>query len=258
MSMDATRAARGPGEIRIRRAHGAVKPVRSWWTGLAGHLRPVNITPCTRPAHRWWSRPRAPPGQPPRPACRQPQRQDECGSAPRRRPGRRGAGAPAARPVAPGDAESDGPAHRRAAGPGPAADAFWCGGAAAAALVAEARAPARPHEYYSEMEFREEEAAAEAEAQTHEKARHRRGAAEFEEEARKNSDDLAGVDAGSAARRAEAAKSCAKKASETEGEEAQPPVERVGLRVARRRDEGRSPDRDAVPRFMRGHAEPEE
>ena len=154
MSMDATRAARGPGEIRIRRAHGAVKPVRSWWTGLAGHLRPVNITPCTRPAHRWWSRPRAPQGQPPRPACRQPQRQDECGSAPRRRPGRRGAGAPAAaRPVAPGDAESDGAAHRRAAGPGPAADALRRRGAAAAAL-AEARAPARPHEYYSEMEFR--------------------------------------------------------------------------------------------------------
>ena len=212
MSMDATRAARGPGEIRIRRAHGAVKPVRSWWTGLAGHLRPVNITPCTRPAHSWWSRPRAPPGQPPRPACRQPQRQDECGSAPRRRPRRRGPGAPAARPVAPGDAESDGAAHRRAAGPRSAADVVWCGGAAAAAL-AEARAPARPHEYYSEMEFREEEAAAEAEEQTHEKARHRRRAAEFEEAARKNSDDLAGVDAGSAARRAEAAKSCAKKAS---------------------------------------------
>ena len=33
--------------------------------------RPVHRTPCTRPAHSWWSRPRAPPGQPPRPACRQ-------------------------------------------------------------------------------------------------------------------------------------------------------------------------------------------
>ena len=153
-SMDAPRAARGPGEIRIRRAHGAVKPVRSWWTGLAGHLRPVNITPCTRPTHSWWSRPRAPQGQPPRPACRQPQRQDECGSAPRRRPRRRGAGAPAARPVAPGDAESDGAAHRRAAGPGPAADAVRGGGAAAAALITKARAPARPHEYYSEVELR--------------------------------------------------------------------------------------------------------
>ena len=50
--MDATRAARGPGEIRIRRAHGAVKPVRSWWTGLAGHRGR-----CT--AHRARGRPTA-------------------------------------------------------------------------------------------------------------------------------------------------------------------------------------------------------
>ena len=141
--------------------------------------RPVHRTPCTRPAHSWWSRPPAPPGQPPRrperpgrraasthPASgRVPpaQRHDECGGPRRFGPRRRGPGAPAAaRPVAPRQERQNVPAHRRAAGPRPAADAVWRRGAAAPA-VAEARAPARPHEYDSEMEFREEEAAAEAE-----------------------------------------------------------------------------------------------
>ena len=177
--MDATRAARGPGEIRIRRAHGAVKPVRSWWTGLAG-----NRGQCT--THRARGQPTAggaahehprgslresgalPAGVPPA-LCtsgRVPpaQRHDECGGPRRFGPRRRGPGAPAAaRPVAPRQERQNVAAHRRAAGPGPAADAVWCGGPAAAALVAEARAPARPHEYYSEVEFGPEEAAAEAE-----------------------------------------------------------------------------------------------
>ena len=33
--------------------------------------RPVHRTPCPRPVQSWWSRPRAPPGQPPRPAWSQ-------------------------------------------------------------------------------------------------------------------------------------------------------------------------------------------
>ena len=51
--------------------------------------RPVHRTPCTRPAHSWWSRPRAPPGQPPRV---------------RSAPGRRAASTPCVRPRAAGPA----------------------------------------------------------------------------------------------------------------------------------------------------------
>ena len=90
------------------------------------------------------------------------QRHDECGGPRRFGPRRRGAGAPAPC-VAPRQARTHGVAHRRAAGPGPAADAVWCGGPAAAAVITKARAPARPHEYYSEVVVGEEEAAAEAE-----------------------------------------------------------------------------------------------
>ena len=196
--------------------------------------RPVHRTPCTRPAHSWWSRPRAPPGQPPRvrsapgrraasthPASgRVPpaQRHDECGGPRRFGPRRRGPGAPAAY-VTPRQERRNDAAHRRAAGPRSKKDAVWRRGPAAPAIFPKARAPARPHEYDAEVVVRAEEAAAEAEEQTHEKARHGRRAAEFAEEARTNSDDLAGVDLGSAARRAEAAKSCAKKARETESEE---------------------------------------
>jgi hypothetical protein len=69
------------------------------------------------------------------------------------------------------------------------------------------------------MEFGEEEAAAEAEEQTNQKARHGRRAAEFAEAARKDSDDLAGVDLGSATFGNEAAESCTEEKSETEGPE---------------------------------------
>ena len=51
--------------------------------------RPVHRTPCTRPAHSWRSRPRAPPGQPPRV---------------RSAPGRRAASTPCVRPRAAGPA----------------------------------------------------------------------------------------------------------------------------------------------------------
>ena len=139
--------------------------------------RPVHRTPCTRPAHSWWSRPRAPPGQPPRrperpgrraasthPASgRVPpaQRHDECGGPRRFGPRRRGAGAPAPC-VAPRQARTHGVAHRRAAGFRTKTHTLRRRGPAAPA-VAEARAPARPHEYDAEVVVRAEEAAAEAE-----------------------------------------------------------------------------------------------
>ena len=140
--------------------------------------RPVHRTPCTRPAHSWWSRPPAPPGQPPRrperpgrraasthPASgRVPpaQRHDECGGPRRFGPRRRGAGAPAPY-VAPRQERQNVPTHRRAAGFRTKKDALRGRGPAAPAIFPKARAPARPHEYYSEVEFGPEEAAAEAE-----------------------------------------------------------------------------------------------